>query len=205
MKIIFIICLLFLSVQAVVGRSLTTNGIAPSTVSPAPAPTTSPTATYRGRFQIESVACKGKFLAASAGCGDRSVLLRTVSQSKGNRTLWAIDGTAGVPTGVSSVVRGKCNGNTNLASAQGNPTLVIGDGSWKVRITPVDAAKPLVVTIEATDNTYNGKYLQVGDKCDDQRGLSWAAKMGRQDPTQDQMQYPTAPTEWLMTSEWIAT
>lgn len=150
----------------------------PTTPTPGPAPTTPPTtATYRGRFQIGSVACKGKFLAASAGCGDRLVYLRTVSQSKGSRTFWAIDGTAGVATGVASVVRvGKCNGNTNLASAQSTPTPVIGGGSWRVKLTPVDAAKPLVVTIEATDKTYKAKFLQVGDQCDDQKGFSWAAK-----------------------------
>ena len=78
---------------------------------------------------------------------------------------------------MTSVVRvGKCNGNTNLASAQSTPTPVIGGGSWKVILTPVDAATPNVVTIAATDKTYKGKYLQVGDKCDDQKGFSWAAK-----------------------------
>ena len=143
----------------------------------APTPTPSPTPTFRGRFQIGSVACKGKFLAASGSCGDKLVYLRTTSQSKGSRTFWAIDGTAGVATGVTSVVRvGKCNGNTNLASAQSTPTPVIGGGSWKVILTPVDPATPNVVTIAATDKTYKGKYLQVGDKCDDQKGFSWAAK-----------------------------
>jgi hypothetical protein len=111
-------------------------------------------------------------------------MLRTDSQSKGNRKVWTLNASAvsgTVPTASSQVASGRstaCPNDklTNLAAANSSPTPRLAGSGWKNRIIPVDAAKGCdTVWIQAVgDNPSAGKYLGYGS-CSSQTAFKWEA------------------------------
>jgi len=146
--------------------------------------------TYSGEYKVESVACAGKFIAFSIdpksnnACTNSTLMLRTASQSKGDRKIWtlnasAVSGTTPTASGqVASGRLGNCPSTKyiNLAAGNSAPTpLLAGPGSKNV-IIPVDAAKSCdTVWIQAAgNNPYQGKYLGYGS-CSSQTAFKWEA------------------------------
>ena len=109
-------------------------------------------------------------------------MLRTASQSKGNRRVWRLNAaatTGRVPGAAPVIAYGKISScptskYTNLAAANSSPTPRLAGSSWKNRIIPVDASKGCnVVWIQAAgDNPYAGKYLGYGN-CQSQTAFGW--------------------------------
>jgi hypothetical protein len=160
---------------------------------PAPSPppaSPSPPAScrYAGTYNIESVACAGRYIAFSTdNCNNSTLLLRTSSQSSGNRRIWRLNASAtagSVPAATGMVAQGRLKNcpttnYINLAAANSSPTPRLAGSSWMNRIIPVDATRGCnTVWIQAAgNNPYQGKYLGYGS-CSSQTAFKWFSASG---------------------------
>jgi formylglycine-generating enzyme required for sulfatase activity len=157
---------------------------APLSKSPPPKPS-STTCKWKGRYQIESVSCPGKFIAFSVDdCDNNSVLLRTEMQSNPPRTHWNLDASATIGSSTvspSSVVANRtCDKSiyTNLASVSSKPSPRLAGSSWKLSIKPVSGStscENISVEIKAGNGALRGKNLRYDD-CSKTAAFSWSSE-----------------------------
>jgi hypothetical protein len=177
---------------------------APPPIAPAPLPgPPAGSCTYIGQFLIESVICPGKFMAfrnEENQCKNTTVMLRTSTQSEGNRKIWKLNGSAvaGVTPLPSSIIAvGRLTSCPNnrvpyLASANGPPSPRLAGSGWKFIIRPIDATKTCdIVSLQAAgQNPYTGQYLGYA-ACSSQVAFTWG-------PTS-----ATATHQWKLTREVV--
>lgn len=126
---------------------------------------------YNGTYRFESESCPGRYISASALCGDTSIMLRSRldQSSPGTDTRdWKINGSPNEFMSFMSEARASSCATKVMAS---DANVSMGDnttGNWEYKIVPTESCH--TVNLRAKSGDGKGKFLAVTTDCS---GFTW--------------------------------